>query len=63
MRSGQSLGTAGAIVARAHWETLLHLPALLRKRAALRRKRRLLPAEFTRLMRRHRITAKDLAHA
>lgn len=63
MRSGQSLRTAGAILARAHWETLLHLPALLRKRAALRRKRRLRPAEFTRLMRRHRITAKDLAHA
>jgi GT2 family glycosyltransferase len=63
MRSGQSFASAGAILAGAHWDTLLHLPALLRKRAALRRKRRLRPAEFTRLMRRHRITAKDLAHA
>jgi hypothetical protein len=63
MRSGQSFATAGAILAGAHWDTFLNLPALLRKRAALRRKRRLPPAEFTRLMRRHRITAKDLAHA
>jgi GT2 family glycosyltransferase len=63
MRSGQSFAAAGAILAGAHWDTLLHLPALLRKRAALRRKRRLHPAEFTRLMRAHRITAKDLAHA
>jgi GT2 family glycosyltransferase len=63
MRSGQSLATAGAILARAHWETLLQLPVLLRKRAALRRKRRLPPAEFTRLLQRHRITAKELAHA
>jgi len=63
MRSGQSFAAAGAILAGAHWDTLLELPALLRKRAALRRKRRLRPAEFTRLMRRHRITAKDLAYA
>jgi GT2 family glycosyltransferase len=63
MRSGQSFASAGAILAAAHWDTLLQLPALLRKRAALRRKRRLRPAEFTRLMRAHRITAKDLAHA
>jgi GT2 family glycosyltransferase len=62
MRSGQSFASAGAILAGAHWDTLIHLPALLRKRAALRRKRRLRPAEFTRLMRMHRITAKDLAH-
>jgi len=63
VRSGQSLRVAGTILARAHWDTLLHLPALLRKRAELRGKRRLRAAEFTRLMRRHRITAKDLAHA
>jgi GT2 family glycosyltransferase len=63
IRSGQSVGTAGAIIARAHWDTLTHLPALLRKRTALRRKRRLRPAEFTRLMQRYRITAKELAHA
>jgi len=63
MRAGQSFASAGAILAGAHWDTLLHLPALLRKRAALRRKRRLRPAEFTQLMRRHRITPKDLAHA
>jgi GT2 family glycosyltransferase len=63
VRSGQSFAMAGAILARAHWDTLLHLRALLRKRADLRRKRRLQPAEFTRLMRQHRITAKDLAHA
>jgi GT2 family glycosyltransferase len=63
VRSGQSIATAGAILARAHWDTLLQMPALLRKRAALRHKRRLRPAEFTRLLQRHRITAKDLAHA
>lgn len=63
VRSGQSLASAGAILVHAHWDTLLHLPALLRKRAALRRRRRLRPIEFTRLMRRHRITAKELAHA
>lgn len=62
VRSGCTFAAAGAIIARAHWDTLLHLPALLRKRAALRRRRRLRPAEFTRLMRLHRITAKDLAH-
>lgn len=63
IRSGQSLQAAGAILVRAHWDTLLHLPALLRKRAELRRKRRMCPAEFARLMRRHRIAAKDLARA
>jgi GT2 family glycosyltransferase len=63
VRSGPSLAAAGAILAGAYWDTLRHLPGLLRKRAALRRKRRLGAAEFTRLMRRHRISAKDLAYA
>ncbi len=63
LRSGQSRGTAGAIIAKAHWDTLLHLPALLRKRAEMRRRRKLTAREFSQLMRRHRIPAKELAHA
>jgi GT2 family glycosyltransferase len=61
IRSGNSFVTAARIVVRAHWETLLQLPALLRKRAQIRTKRRLGSREFSRLMYSHRISAKDLA--
>jgi GT2 family glycosyltransferase len=63
VRAGQSPLRLVAIVILAHWETLLALPALLRKRAALRSRRVLRPAEFTALLQRHRITAQELAQA
>jgi hypothetical protein len=62
-RSGNSLITAAAILAQAHVETLLSLPSLLRKRAAIRNTRKLDSTEFARLMGRYRISAKDLARA
>jgi GT2 family glycosyltransferase len=61
VRAGNSLFTVIGILARAYWETLLHLPSLLRKRAARRSARRIASTEFIRLLRRHRITAKELA--
>jgi GT2 family glycosyltransferase len=63
IRSGQSLQGAFGILARAHWETLLHLPALVRKRASARGSRRIGSLEFIRLLYRHRITARELARA
>jgi GT2 family glycosyltransferase len=61
IRSGNSLFGAAAILFRAHWQTLLHLPALLRKRVAIRHTRKTSPAEFMRLLCRHSITARELA--
>jgi GT2 family glycosyltransferase len=61
IRSGNSLFSAAAILLRAHWETLVHLPALLRKRVAIRHTRRTSPAEFMRLLDRHSISARELA--
>jgi GT2 family glycosyltransferase len=63
IRSGNSWLRAAGILLRAHRETILHLPALLRKRARLRGTRKLGSLEFTRLMYRHHISAKDLARA
>jgi len=63
MRAGNSLSDAIAILLRARWETLLRLPALLRKRAQIRATRRLTPREFSTLLFQHRISAKDLAQA
>lgn len=61
MQSGNSLFGVAGILLRAHWETLLLLPALLRKRAAIRRTRKATPGEFMRLVRRNAITARELA--
>lgn len=61
IRSGNSMWGIAGILWRAHWETLLLLPALLRKRAAIRRTRKATPAEFMNLVRRHAITARELA--
>jgi GT2 family glycosyltransferase len=61
IRSGNSLFGAAAILIRAHWETLLHLPVLFRKRIAIRHTRKASPAEFMRLLCRHSITARELA--
>lgn len=63
VRSGNSLLTAASILFRAHWETLLNLPSLLRKRAALRRTRKIGRGEFVKLIRRHSITARELGRA
>jgi len=61
IRSGNSLFGVASILVRAHWETLLHLPRLLRKRAEVNKTRHLGSMEFTRLMYRHRISPRDIA--
>ncbi|MGD1071591.1 MAG: glycosyltransferase family 2 protein [Bryobacteraceae bacterium] len=61
--SGFSIGCALGIVIRAHFETLWHLPELLRKRAAIAATRRIGSREFIRLIMRHRITVRELARA
>lgn len=63
IQSGNSLGSAFAILLRAHGETLRALPALLRKRAAIRRTRKIGSIEFLRLIFRHRITTRELARS
>jgi GT2 family glycosyltransferase len=61
IRSGNSLFDVARILMRAHWETLINLPALFRKRAAVSRTRKAGPGEFMKLMYRHSISARDLA--
>ena len=61
IRSGNSLFDVVRILLRAHWETLLNLPALVRKRAAVTRTRKAGADEFMKLMHRHSISARDLA--
>jgi GT2 family glycosyltransferase len=63
IRSGNSLFAAAAILLRAHRDTFMRLPSLLRKRAEMRKTRRIGSAEFIRLMYRHRIAARQLAAA
>jgi len=63
IRSGNSLFSAAAILLRAHRDTFQRLPSLLRKRAQMRKTRRIGSAEFIRLMYRHRIAARQLANA
>ena len=63
VRSGYSMKDVVAIVWTAYRETVTHLPALLRKRAVCRSQRRIRPAEFSRLLDRHRISARDLAYS
>ena len=63
IRSGNSLFDAAAILLRAHRDTFLRLPSLLRTRSQMRRMRRIGSAEFIRLMYRHRIAARQLANA
>ncbi len=62
-RLGSSVAEACAIVTRAHLETLMHLPALLRKRAAVVRRRRIGSGRFVQLVLRHRIGIRELARA
>jgi GT2 family glycosyltransferase len=61
--SGYSLKDALAILWDAYWETAIHLPALLRKRALCRSRRRIRPAEFSRVLDRYGISARDLAYS
>jgi GT2 family glycosyltransferase len=59
--TGNSPWDALGIVARVHLETARHLPVLLRKRAAIRR--RIGALEFARILFRHRIGLRALARA
>ena len=63
VRSGHSMTEIIRILWTAHWETLLNLPALLRKRAACSARRRITPAEFLREVKRHNIGPKELAYS
>jgi GT2 family glycosyltransferase len=63
IRSGHSMKDILAILWNAHRETAIHLPELLRKRALCRSRRKILPSEFSRLLERHAISARDLAYA
>ena len=63
IRAGYSMKDVVAAVWTAYTETATHLPALLRKRAVCRRQRRIPAAEFSRLLDRHGISARDLAYS
>jgi GT2 family glycosyltransferase len=62
-RSGSSLADALCIVVGTHRETIAHIPALLRKRAEIRRVRRTGDREFILPIMRHRIAVRDRARA
>jgi GT2 family glycosyltransferase len=63
IRSGNSLWSALAILLRAHGQTLRALPPLLRKRAVIRRTRKIGSVAFLKLLFRHRITTRELARS
>jgi GT2 family glycosyltransferase len=63
IRSGYSMKDVIGIVWTAYGETLIQLPALLRKRAICRSNRKIPAAEFSRLLDRHAISARDLAYS
>lgn len=63
VRSGNSIATALRIIARAHLEAARALPSLLRKRASIRRTRRIGGISFIRLLLRHRITTREIARS
>jgi GT2 family glycosyltransferase len=63
VRSGISFSALLAILLRAWAEAIRVWPLLLRKRAAVRRTRRISSLSFIRLLLRHRITARELAHS
>ncbi len=63
VRSGNSFRSVLAILARAHMDALRALPALLRKRAAIRRTRKIGSLAFLRLLFRHRISTRELARS
>jgi hypothetical protein len=53
--------TLAWFVVRAHWATLASLPTLLQKRRDVQSKARIDAAEFTSILRRHWITARQVA--
>jgi GT2 family glycosyltransferase len=61
--AGNSMKDVFRILWNAHIETIVQLPALLRKRAVCRERRRVRAAEFSRVLDRHAISAKDLAYS
>ncbi len=63
IRSGQSCWSAAGIIIRAHWATLLELPTLIRKRNMVWATRRIGSAEFIQILKRHRITAREIGQA
>jgi len=63
IRAGSSMKDLPGILWKAYLETAIHLPALLHKRALCRSRRRIPPAEFSRLLDRHGISARDLAYS
>jgi GT2 family glycosyltransferase len=63
MRSGYSMKDVLAVLWNAYRETAIQLPALMRKRAQCRNHRRIRPAEFSGLLDRHGISARDLAYS
>jgi GT2 family glycosyltransferase len=58
---GQSALLLPWLVARAHLAAAWHLPRLLRERSRIFRSRRISPAEFARLLRRHPISVREVA--
>jgi len=63
IRAGSSMKDLLGILWKAYLETAIHLPSLLRKRALCRRRRRIPPAEFSELLDRYGISARDLAYS
>ncbi|HXE64431.1 MAG TPA: glycosyltransferase [Bryobacteraceae bacterium] len=63
IRSGHSGWSIAAILLRAHWETLIELPRLLKKRNMVRATRRIDAAEFIHILNRYRITAREIGRA
>jgi GT2 family glycosyltransferase len=61
--SGESYWSAAAILMRAHGETIVELPRLIRKRRMVRATRRIHPGEFIQTLNRHRITAAEIGRA
>lgn len=63
VQSGQSLWTAAGIIIRAHWETLLELPRLIRKRNIVLSTRSIGADEFIQIVTLHEITAREIGQA
>ena len=60
-KSETSWRDLGIIVFSAHWKTLLHLRILIAQRRSFRPRIRLPAGEFLRLLRRHRVSARQIA--
>ncbi len=63
VRSGNPLSRVVAMLARAHVDAMAALPSLLRKRAAIRRTRKIGSLAFLQLLLRHRITTREIARS